>query len=90
MSQTGLGCRRLADLAFDDESRPRLRDTLQVFPRAGRYTVTADRLSLHKNGVEYRIRKAEESLGGRIDDCRADPRAGTASANILAMRYFGH
>ena len=74
MSQTGLGWGMLADLAFDDESHARLRDTLQVFPRAGRYTVTAKRLSLHKNGVQYRIRKAEESLGGRI----------------LAMRYFGH
>ena len=37
-----------ADLAFDDESHARLRDTLQVFPRAGRYTVTAERPSSHK------------------------------------------
>ena len=61
MSQTGLGWGMLADLAFDDESDARLRDTLQVFPGAGTYTVTAKRLSLHKNGVQYCIRKAEES-----------------------------
>ena len=82
MSQTGLGWGMLADLAFDDESDARLRDTVQVFPRAGRYTATAERRSLHKNGVQYCIRKAEESLRGRIDDCRADPRACPVSLPI--------
>jgi DNA-binding PucR family transcriptional regulator len=62
----------LADLAFDDESHARLRNTLQVFLRAGTYTATAEQLALHKNSVQYRIRKAEEALGGRIDDRRAD------------------
>ena len=38
----------LADLAFDDESHARLRNTLQVFLRAGTYTATAERLALHK------------------------------------------
>ena len=71
MSQTGLGWGMLADLAFDDESHARLRDTLQVFPRAGRYTVTAERLSLHKNGVQYRIRKAEEQ---QLEAARAPAR----------------
>jgi hypothetical protein len=81
----------LADLAFDEESHARSRDTLQVFPRAGRYTVTAERLSLHRNGVQYRIRKAEESLGGCIDDCRADPRACPASLPISwPCLYVGH
>ena len=60
----------LADLAVDDESHARLRNTLQVFLRAGTYTATAERLVLHKNSVQYRIRKAEEALGGRIDDRR--------------------
>ena len=40
------------------------------FLRAGTYTATAERLVLHKNSVQYRIRKAEEALGGRIDDRR--------------------
>ena len=54
----------------------------RCFPGAGTYTVTAKRLSLHKNGVQYCIRKAEESLRGRIDDCRADPRACPVSLPI--------
>jgi DNA-binding PucR family transcriptional regulator len=43
-----------------------------VFLRAGTHTATAEKLALHKNSVQYRIRKAEEALGGRIDDRRAD------------------
>jgi hypothetical protein len=37
----------------------------------------------------YRIRKSEESLGTRVDDCRADPELPCEPANILALRYFG-
>ena len=62
MSQTGLGWGTLADLAFDDESHARLRDTLQGFLRPGTHTPTAEQLALHKNIVQYRIRKAEECL----------------------------
>ena len=62
MSQTGLGWGMLADLAFDDESDARLRDTLQVFPRAGRYTVTAERLSLHKTASNTAFAKPKSRL----------------------------
>jgi DNA-binding PucR family transcriptional regulator len=62
----------LADLARDDESHARLRDTLQVFLHTGSYTATAERLALHKNSVQYRIRKAEDALGDGIEDRRAD------------------
>ena len=72
----------LADLAFDDESHARLRTTLHVFLSAGTYTATAERLALHKNSVQYRIRKAEEALGGRIDDRPRRPRACSASLPI--------
>ena len=54
----------------------------RCFPGAGTYTVTAKRLSLHKNVVQYCICKAGESLGGRIHDCAADPRACPASLPI--------
>ena len=74
----------LADLAVDDESHARLRNTLQVFLRAGTYTATAERLALHKNSVQYRIRKAEEALGGRIDDRRAD-----LELALRACQYLG-
>ena len=79
----------LADLALDDESHARLRNTLQVFLRAGTYTATAERLALHKNSVQYRVRKAEEALGGRIDDRRADLELALRAANTLARQYFG-
>jgi hypothetical protein len=63
----------LADLATDDENHARLRDTLLIFLHTGgSYKVTAERLMLHKNTVQYRIRKAEESLGRPLSDNRRD------------------
>jgi PucR C-terminal helix-turn-helix domain/GGDEF-like domain len=54
-------------LATDDEYHARLRDTLRVFLEDGSsYKAAAQRLALHKNTVQYRIRKAEESLGGPL------------------------
>jgi hypothetical protein len=54
----------LAGLAADDEHHARLRETLLVFLQSGgSYKTTAERLTLHKNTVQYRVRKAQESLG---------------------------
>ena len=54
----------LGDLATDDELHARLRDTLLLFLQLrGSYKTTAERLMLHKNTVQYRIRRAEGSLG---------------------------
>jgi DNA-binding PucR family transcriptional regulator len=53
----------LGVLADDDEHNARLRDTLRVFLQEnGSYKTTAERLILHKNTVQYRVRKAEETL----------------------------
>ena len=53
----------LGPLADDDDHNARLRDTLRVFLQEnGSYKATAERLTLHKNTVQYRVRKAEESL----------------------------
>ncbi len=53
----------LGALADDDENHARLRDTLRVFLQEnGSYKTTAERLMLHKNTVQYRVRKAEEIL----------------------------
>jgi hypothetical protein len=69
----------LGDLATDDEHHARLRDTLLVFLRnGGSYKTTAEQLTLHKNTVQYRIRKAEESLGR--------PAAGNRPDVELALR----
>jgi DNA-binding PucR family transcriptional regulator len=63
----------LGSLATDDEHHARLRDTLLVFLQGGgSYKMTAERLILHKNTVQYRVRKAEESLGRRVSDDRHD------------------
>jgi PucR C-terminal helix-turn-helix domain/GGDEF-like domain len=63
----------LAGLAQDDEHHARLRETLLVFLQSGgSYKATAQQLMLHKNTVQYRIRKAEESLGRPVGDQRHD------------------
>jgi hypothetical protein len=63
----------LADLATDDEHHARLRETLLVFLQSGgSYKMTAEQLALHKNTIQYRIRKAEESLGRPVDGNRLD------------------
>ena len=50
-----------------------LRDTLLSFLQAGgSYKATAERLMLHKNTVQYRIRKAEESLGQPVSEHQHD------------------
>ena len=63
----------LAGLATDDEHHARLRETLLVFLQSGgSYKATAGRLVLHKNTVQYRIRRAEESLGRSVGESRHD------------------
>src|SRR5439155_20881650 len=53
----------LGPLADDDDHNARLRDTVRIFLQEnGSYKATAERLVLHKNTVQYRVRKAEESL----------------------------
>jgi DNA-binding PucR family transcriptional regulator len=63
----------LGGLAIDDEHHARLRETLRVFLRSGgSYKTTAEQLTLHKNTVQYRVRKAAESLGRPVGDNRHD------------------
>jgi DNA-binding PucR family transcriptional regulator len=63
----------LAGLAADDEHHARLRDTLLVFLHTGgSYKATAERLMMHKNTVQYRIRRAEESLGRPVGEAQHD------------------
>jgi DNA-binding PucR family transcriptional regulator len=75
----------LAALATDDEHHARLRETLLVFLQSGgSYKTTAEQLVLHKNTVQYRIRKAEESLGRPVGDGRQD-----VELSLLASRWLG-
>jgi hypothetical protein len=75
----------LAGLATDDEHHARLRETLLVFLQSGgSYKTTAEQLVLHKNTVQYRIRKAEESLGRPVGDNRHD-----VELALRASRWLG-
>jgi DNA-binding PucR family transcriptional regulator len=63
----------LGGLATDDEHHARLRETLLAFLQSGgSYKATAELLVLHKNTVQYRIRRAEESLGRAVGENRHD------------------
>jgi len=75
----------LAELATDDEHHARLRETLLVFLQSGgSYKATAERLVLHKNTVQYRIHKAQESLGRPVGDHRHD-----VELALLACHWLG-
>ena len=60
---------------------------LQGFLRTGTYTASAEQLALHKNSVQHCTGKAEEALGGRLEDRRADlwldPYVGQAVARLV-------
>jgi DNA-binding PucR family transcriptional regulator len=63
----------LGALAADTEHAARLRDTLLTFlVEKCSYTATAERVTLHKNTVRYRVGRALEERGRPIDDERFD------------------
>ncbi len=63
----------LGKLAIGDQPHARMRETLRVFLSVGgSYTSAATELTLHKNSVQYRVRKAEEELGHPIRDGRME------------------
>jgi len=75
----------LGALADDDDHNARLRDTLRVFLQEnGSYKATAERLTLHKNTVQYRVRKAEEGLGHPIGEDRLQ-----VELALLAAQWLG-
>jgi DNA-binding PucR family transcriptional regulator len=75
----------LGQLADDDDQHARLRDTLRVFLKEnGSFKATAERLILHKNSVQYRVRKAEEALGHPVDDNRL-----SVELALLASQWLG-
>ena len=75
----------LGGLATDDEHHARLRDTLLVFLQSGgSYKATAEQIVLHKNTVQYRIRKAEESFGRPAAENRHD-----VELALQASRWLG-
>jgi hypothetical protein len=60
---------RLGALAAASEPARRLRETLRAFLAAGgRSGRAAKELYVHQNTVVYRVKRAEELLGGRVSD----------------------
>ncbi|MFD3583591.1 PucR family transcriptional regulator [Streptomyces sp. NPDC058683] len=75
----------LGPLAVDDENSARLRETAQIFLDSGcSYTATAASQILHKNTVQYRIRKAEEMIGHPVQSEHTD-----LEIALRAVRYLG-
>jgi DNA-binding PucR family transcriptional regulator len=75
----------LGPLAGDDDHNSLLRDTLRVFlHEGGSFKATAERLTLHKNTVQYRVRKAEESLGRPVGEDRLH-----VELALLATQWLG-
>jgi DNA-binding PucR family transcriptional regulator len=75
----------LGPLATDDDHHGRLRDTLRVFLQEnGSFKATAERLILHKNSVQYRVRKAEDALGHPVGERRLQ-----VELALLASQWLG-
>ncbi|WP_031160834.1 PucR family transcriptional regulator [Streptomyces durhamensis] len=75
----------LGPLAVDDENSARLRETAQIFLDANcSYTATASAQILHKNTVQYRIRKAEEIMGRPVQKGHTD-----LEVALRAVQYLG-
>jgi DNA-binding PucR family transcriptional regulator len=81
----------LGQLADDDDQHARLRDTLRVFLQEnGSFKATAERLILHKNSVQYRVRKAEEALGHPVDDNRLQVELALLASHWLGATVLRH
>jgi DNA-binding PucR family transcriptional regulator len=75
----------LGALADDDGHHSMLRDTLRVFlQESGSFVAAAERLTLHKNTVRYRVGKAEESLGRPVGEDRLQ-----IELALLASQWLG-
>ncbi|HEY1971584.1 MAG TPA: helix-turn-helix domain-containing protein [Pseudonocardia sp.] len=75
----------LGELALDDDPHARLRETLWAYLSSGSSLATAAaELHLHKNTIQYRIRKAEEARGRPLADGRLD-----VEVALLVCRLLG-
>ncbi len=79
----------LGGLATDDEAHARLRETVRVLlAHQGSHTAAAAELSLHRNTVLYRVRRAEESRGRPLDDGRLDLEVALLVCRLLGRRVL--
>ncbi|GAA1770412.1 helix-turn-helix domain-containing protein [Nocardioides hankookensis] len=79
----------LGDLAIDDEPHARLRETVRVLlAHQGSHTAAAAELSLHRNTVLYRLRRAEEARGRPLDEGRLDVEVALLACHLLGRRVL--
>jgi GGDEF-like domain/PucR C-terminal helix-turn-helix domain len=75
----------LGELAADDESDARLRETLHVFlSSGGSYKLAAERRGLHSNTVKYRVGRAVDRRGRPIGTDRLD-----VELALLLCHWYG-
>jgi DNA-binding PucR family transcriptional regulator len=74
----------LGPLVADDEQTCRLRDTLAAYLACGEsHVAAAKQLFVHQKTVAYRVRHAEQLLGRRVGERRAE-----LEAALLLYRAF--
>jgi DNA-binding PucR family transcriptional regulator len=79
----------LGNLALDDSSQARLRETARLFlSTGGSFTAAAQMLLLHKNTVQYRIRKAEEVRGRPLTEGRLEVEVALLAAHVLGAKVL--
>ncbi|HEX4248316.1 MAG TPA: helix-turn-helix domain-containing protein [Pseudonocardia sp.] len=79
----------LGELAVDDDPHARLRETLWAYLSSGSSLATAAaELHLHKNTIQYRIRKAEEARGRPLADGRLDVEVALLTCRLLGSRVL--
>jgi DNA-binding PucR family transcriptional regulator len=75
----------LGELAIDDPRHATFRETVRVFlETGGSFAATAERLSLHRNTVQYRVRTAEEMRHKPFREGRLD-----VELALEAAHWFG-
>ncbi|HEX4361285.1 MAG TPA: helix-turn-helix domain-containing protein [Pseudonocardia sp.] len=74
----------LGELAVDDDAHARLRETLWAYLSSGSSLASAAaELHLHKNTIQYRLRKAEEARGRPLADGRLDVEVALLTCRLL-------
>jgi len=80
----------LGELAVNDASHRRLRETARLFlASGGSYTATAELLHLHKNTVQYRVQRAEELLGRSLREGRIELELALLACHWMADAVLG-
>jgi DNA-binding PucR family transcriptional regulator len=79
----------LGDLALREPNAARLRETVRVYLACGANArEAAERLSMHKNTVHYRLARTEELLGHRIAERRLELEVALMLAHTLGDRVL--